>query len=275
MDQLVKEKAKYTVEKSIYDVKQVFLGFTKISKILFYVFLIGFIPAYFIAKYSTSAAYDLKYAGQLVTAKESTVLASPLEQTPVKVFSLGGNAYSAMAGVSNTNLDVAVSTTDYEFEFKDSAGVTLTRSKGTFYLLPNTQTSLIVPRIESEFPIVSGILKIGTPRFQKRISISQVDLQASTPSSYFQLEPVAYVLEGSVYNNSPYTLKQVTLKFLLFDEKDNLVGVSSREEFSVGSFERRSYKQVWSGSTTESTQNVVRVAVFPDTNVLDFQNLRQ
>ena len=114
-------------------------------------------------------------------------------------------------------------------------------------------------------------MAIDKPVFQKRIRLVKVSLQAPQPNNYNQSDPPALVTEGNVYNDSPYSLKSVTLKFILYDGFGKVVTVSSRTEYSMRPYERRSYKHLWSYI---NSREIGSVKVIADTNTLDPENIR-
>ena len=109
-----------------------------------------------------------------------------------------------------------------------------------------------------------------TIAWQKRLNISAVNFSISLPQTFEQYSPLAFVAQGDFVNNSPYTLSKVRLTFVLFDQNQNIIGVSQRDESTVTPFERRAYKQLWPNMTAG---NLSRVDVTADTNTLDPSNL--
>ena len=271
MESLVKEKAKYQVEKSLYETGHTFMQFTPVGRALFLIFLLGSIPAYYGSKYASIKYFDLVYSKSHISAKPSTVLASPLVNSAVSIYPTSERSYSALATITNPNLDISVGTTNYSVRFFDSSGKELYKYSDSFFLSPNEQKYLVVPRIDTDFAPASAKLEFTDPHFVKRFTIPKISFQSPTPQVYSQSTPQAFVVEGGVYNDSPYFLKIVRVKVLLYDSGGKVVGATSTELGSVKPFERRSYKLLWPGQPYFA---VARAQAFPETNVLDPENLR-
>ncbi len=270
MESLIKEKAKYQVEKSVYETGYAFMQFTKWGRILFLVFLIGIVPVYALSKYISIAYFDTVYKSLRLSSKPSTVLASPLTISPVEVFRVTNSIYSARAVIKNPNLDIAVGSSPVRVDFYDSAGSLIYTATDTYHILPNGEYDVVVPRIETTSAIVDAKINADNPHFQKRLNIPKVDFQTPTPE-IVNNGSGGVGIEGTVYNGSPFALKKVLLKVYLFDASNKLIAVSSRTENSMKPFERRAYHIVWPAG---STAGLYRVETKADTNVLDPENLR-
>lgn len=271
MESLVKEKAKYQVEKSLYETGYTFMQFTPVGRTLFLIFLLGSVPVYFLAKFVSIKYFDTVYTKNHISAKASTILASPLVSSPVTIYPTGERSYSALATITNPNLDISVASTNYTVRFYDASGRELYKYTDTFFLLPNEQKYIVVPRVDTDFAPASAKLEFTDPHFVKRFTIPKISFQSPTPQIYSQSTPQAFVVEGGVYNDSPYFLKIVRVKVLLYDAAGKVVGTTSTELGSVKPFERRGYKLLWPGQPYFA---VARAQAFPDTDVLDPNNLR-
>lgn len=265
-----KEKLELRIAESELWIRELLANFSPFQRTIIGFCLICIIPGYFFAK---SISYNLakKELGEtLLTAKPSFLAAEKIQVGSVRIAKSGNGAYSAAVTVVNPNTNLSLPETTARMELKSGEQVLFTEDI-KFFLLPGQSKELVLPRALSSLPITSGQLLIPDQlSWQKRFSIQTVKLIASTPTAFNQIDPTAFVVEGTIVNQSPYLLKKTTINFLLYDKQGTMLGASSRSEFDIKPFERRAYKQLWPGMYSES---VTRVEVLPETNVLDSSNL--
>lgn len=268
---LIKEKIEVAIGESELKVQNQFSQFPKFLRWFIIVSLIGFIPAYFGAKAISNYYWQKQYSTSLTLAKPSFTQAKEPTVQRLDITSLGPGKYAAVATVINENLDLSLENGAYQFNFFNNRGESVYKETKNFFLLPNQKKYLVAPNISSSDEIISGTLTFPNKlNWQKRINIPQVQLLANKPGTYNQLEPLAFVAEGSVVNNSPYNLGQIRLAFLLLDNSGKIIGTSQRYESTLMPTERRAYKQLWPG--IYSTE-VAETKVIAETNTLDGTNL--
>lgn len=270
MESIVKEKTKYEVEKSIYETTSTFSSFNKISKILIFIFLLGSIPAYYISKLAATSYFTKSYESFAFSAKPSSFLASSLVVSNVTIFDINEAQFAASADILNPNLDLAVGSSPYLFTFFDSAGQEVFRVKDSFFMYPNEKKVLVVPRIEKKLKPVSAKLSIENPKFIKRITTPEVRLETQKPIITNQFEPFGLSIDGDVLNNSPYTLKLVKVRILLYNQSGRVVAATSTEQSALKPFEKRAYKIIYPGIWNF---NATRAEVFADTDVFNPENI--
>ncbi len=246
-----------------------FRGLPAWKRVIILILTIGIIPSYLGARFGTEYYLSQKY-GQAALSGHA---AFNLSQDPIvgefQIIRNPNNTYSAVVQVSNPNLDLSASGMTYTATFQAS-GRQIT-SSGTFYLLPNEKKYLVFPRIDSGTSVVtSGALKIDNVNWQKRLNLPDVALRASEPLLYDEANPLQFIAEGSIINDSPYQVGTARIVFLLFDSNNKIIGVSQRDESRLLPFGRRAYKQLW--SSIYSSQ-VSRVQVIPSTNILEPGNI--
>ncbi len=228
------------------------------------------IPTYLIARIGTEQFLTQKYARQALTAQA----AYQTSQNPVvgkmSIIRNPNSTYSGVVLVTNPNLDLAATGITYSAKFTDSNKNTVYSTGGTLYLLPNEKKYLVFPKIESEAAISSGTIEIGEVKWQKKLNIPEVALRATEPILYDEANPLTFIAEGSIINDSPYQVATARIVFLLFGENNEIIGVSQRDESRLVPYGRRAYKQLWPG--LYRTQ-VKKVQVIPVTNSLDPKNI--
>lgn len=190
--------------------------------------------------------------------------------------SLDKNTFSAVATVANDNLDLSADSVAYNFQLYDAQNNLITPTSGdttgqTFFL-PNQTQYIVLPKVTTAAPIASVNLQFdsSTIHWQSRLSIPIAQIITDTPQNYEQLNPLAFVVEGSYQNNSPYDIQNVQLVFLVYDKNNNIIAVSERLDNDLAPYERRSYKQLWPNVYTDQVQSV---KVVGQVDTLDNSNL--
>lgn len=265
-----KEKLELRIAESELWVRELLGNFAPWQRKVITLCLLLIIPGYIGAKALGYSMNQKQLAPSLLTAKPSFTSSQNIQIGTVRIAKSGNTTYSAAVKIVNPNTDLSLPETTAKLEFKSGKEVVYSEDV-KFFLLPGQSKELVVPRAVSISSITSGELILPEKlSWQKRFSIQNVKLNASTPSAYNQTEPTAFVVEGAVANQSPYLLKKTVINFVLYDKQGAMLGASSRSEFDIKPFERRAYKQLWPGIYTDS---VTRVEVLPETNTLDSSNL--
>jgi hypothetical protein len=268
---LLKDKIEITVAEAELNTQQALRQFPPLARWLLILAILAIIPAYFISKSLALKYWEQRYKAAKITAKPSFTDAKALEVTKVVIIPLTANSVAAVVSLRNENVDLSLEQVPYIINFYDVNKDIVSTIQDKFFLLPNEEKYLIVPKVTSSFPIVSGEIQIpDNLPWKKKINLPQVNLLTSVPVGSEQSSPPAYAVDGSFTNNSPYSLKQVRLYFILKNPQGEIVGVSQRDEFSVNPFERRSFKQLWPDF---SPGPVATITVLPETNTLDKANI--
>ncbi len=243
---------------------------SKLFRVTFIIFILLIIPGYFLAKLAGQKIGDSYFKKDLISSHASFNNPTPLSPEKVRILNLGNNEFAAYSQVTNSNLDLSAGTANYKFSFYSTTGRLVQAIPGKTFFLPNQKKYIMVPRLESVEPIGSGNLEFSKMTWQKKLSIPEVHLSTTPPNLYEQSEPAAFVAEGSVLNDSPYSLSTVRLTFLLYGQTGQIIAVSQRDEFNLPPFGRRAYKQFWNNFDSNS---VTRAQIFAETNTLDSKNL--
>jgi hypothetical protein len=235
------------------------------------ILVVAIIPSYFIAKSVAFNIWQARYKQGAITAKPS--FTNPVAPKTSNVFltTIGPGQYAAAVKITNPNLDLSLDNIPYEVDFLNSQKQQIYNYKDTLFLLPNQSKYLVVPTfsVTDQITYTSLVLPQTLP-WQKRLQIPQVSLITSLPTTFTQNSPQAFVVQGDVYNNSPYALSKVRLTFIIFDTSGNIIGTSQRIESTFAPFERRTYKQLW---PNVAISNLGGVSVAADTDTLDSSNL--
>jgi hypothetical protein len=241
------ESAVLALQESTLSIRKAYHGMAPLKQGLVMFFLIAMIPLYLGVRFGTEKIMAAQYARKALSSHPSYTVTNPPVIGDVKIIKNNNGTFSAYAELENPNLDLSADNISYSIALQNSAGESIYPVSGTTYLLPDEKKFIVVPKIESTENIVRGTLTLGDVDWQKRISIPQVQLKVSEPTLLEEVNPLTFVAEGSVVNNSPYALRSVRLVFFIYDANGRAIGVSQRDEFTIPAFGRRAYKQLWPG----------------------------
>lgn len=233
--------------------------------------IVSIIPAYVLVRIGSEQYLTQQYGRQALSAHSAfNASQSPLVG-PMSIVRNPNNTYSGLALVTNPNIDLAATGIAYTAEFLNAGGEVTYTAEGSMYLLPNEKKYVVIPRVDiTKGAIVSGKLTLGTANWQKKLSIPEVKLRATEPILKDESNPLTFIVEGSVINESPYQVGSARIVFILYDSADKIIGVSQRDEYRLVPFGRRTYVQQWPGIYRDQ---VKKVQVMPSTNTLDPLNI--
>lgn len=261
-----------TIQDGIFRVKQWFTGLPKWERVVLITLLVLLIPGLFAVRYGSELFYTKSYNQLALAAHPAFNTPDPLVVGTAKVVQNSNDASSAYVEVTNPNLDLALESLNYTFHFFNSSHEEITTTSGKTYMLPNQKKWIVVSKVSSLQPISSATFEVTDQQlnWQKRLDLPDVNLKMSEPYIYQEINPLSTSAEGAVVNNSPYNLSQVSLLLVLYDKNNQVLAVSTREEFSLTAFERRAYKLQWPGIYRS---DVAKIDLQAYTNTLDPTNI--
>lgn len=269
---LATETAIIAGEESELAAKNFFSSMARWQKVVFYVGLILIVPGYFVAYYGSNAIVKSRYEKNLLQAHAAFAQAKPISTTSVTVLKVTTGQYTAYFQVTNNNLDLVAPSVPYSVDFFNQTGEKIYTAQGNTFLLADQKKYIVIPRIDNREEIASAKLSITEVKWQKRLTVPQVSFKTPAPELYDQtlIDPSQLIAEGSVVNNSPYTIKKIKITFFLYDRSGHVAGVNVRDEGNLLAFGRRAYKQSWPNLTAA---DISKVEISVDVNTLDQSNL--
>lgn len=268
---LFSEQFKYNARLGLFYTSQAIASVPPFQRIAIMFCIIALLPAYWITRVASNGYYRALYYTSEVEAHPSFENPKAVVTGPVKLLSAGTNSYSAYVQIKNENDSLAARTGNYKFTFSNKQGEQIYTTGGKFYMLPGQTKYLVVPRFNATEPVSSSSVEISEVAWQNRIEIPKVALSKSLPQTYNQPDPQAFVVEGTISNDSPYNVGDARITYLLYNTNNNIISVSQRDEFNLRPQERRAYKQLWPGVFTT---DIGKVDVVLETNVLDPTNVK-
>lgn len=219
------------------------------------------VPLFFIFKYSFSALFIRNY--QPPTVMTERPLPQPLTVIDRLVFDLGDSNYAGLVRIKNINLERGVPELAYSVKFKTIGGTVLTEIAGKTFVLPASEKILAFPKFTSEKKPELIEFSFIEPKFLYKPQIPAVSLEAQR--ILIERTSSGFYVNAGVKNLSPFTISQVYLPVLLYDNASKIVGVNSTVINSVRSSEIRTFRFVWSKDVPEA----VRAEINPEINIFD------
>ncbi len=273
---LLKQKVELEIEEAEFNIGKKLNQFPPLIKWAIIIAAIGIIPAYLITVKISVGYWQKKYSPLELTGKPSFTNPIDLEIVNLGVLAYNNNFYSALAEITNKNLELSAPEIYYQFVFFDQQGKEIAVSsgdtKGQTFILPDQTKYVVSAKVASLNQIKSAQLQITKKiLWQNKLSIPKVKLTTSLPTYGNQADPLAFTVSGYVQNASSYQLSQARLIFIIYGASKQIAAVSQRDEFDLKPYERRAYQQLWPNMSFGNIQNVKVVA---ETNVLDPSNLK-
>lgn len=229
------------------------------------------VPGYLIARIGTEQYLAQQYGREALSAHAAFSTANDPVIGKMNIIRNPNNTYSGVVQITNPNLDLAATDIAYTATFESSNKQPLSSASGTMYLLPNEKKYLVFPRIDNPSSGVAfGSVKLSGVKWQKKLNIPEVKLRAPEPILKEETNPLTFIAEGSIINDSPYQIGSARIVFLLYNSSNEIIGVSQRDESKLLPFGRRAYKQLWPGFYTSQ---ISKVQVIATANPLDPANL--
>lgn len=269
-ENLQKQKIELEIEEKELEAKEFVESYSPFKRYLLITVVILIIPAFFVAKYITSALYYSGYVKTAPAAHQAAFVTLPAVIMESKIIPLAANNYSAYALVKNQNKDLVDSSQKYIFDFKNKAGNSIGSVSGTDFLLPGQLKYLIVPTVT--LSAVPDHVDVSLPNqtWQKKIDIPNIVFDSPLPTHADSQDPPGFTVDGTFRNQSHLTLHAVTVKAIVHDKNGAVIAVTSRTENTVSPQQLRGYHLYWP-QFLEALQGRVEINV--ETNPFDPANL--
>jgi len=190
------------------------------------------------------------------------VVKEPLKVVETKIFDLGGGSYSGYARVRNINLESGVRSQPYSAEFRTYGGTSLNKIQSQTFILPSTDKILVFPRFTADRKPDELTVTLGETRFVSKPSLPLIDFGVQRVST--TVESGELRIKAGIINNSPVGLSRVGLPVVLYNNSNEVVGVSYTFVNDLQSRETRTFEYFWPINFVPA-----RVEILPEINVFD------
>jgi hypothetical protein len=269
---LKKQELELEVQQTRYNVIHFFKSMPRWWAILSAVAIILIIPGFFIAKYTTSYFYYKTLSKTTSLVHSAVVSTFPVKVESVAAVQISGSSYAAYAQIKNQNSGLTSPDISYTFHFLDANNKEIGTATGDDFLLAGEEKYIVAPRTSLPSVPSQVTVDISPSAWQARTQLPTVILTSTTPTfSNASNGNSGLTIYGSVLNQSVYTLGAVQINGFAYDSKGNVIAVAQTVVNTVLPSENRAYQLYW---PTDIASQVVSVKVFPETNILDANNIQ-
>jgi hypothetical protein len=223
--------------------------------------LILAIPMYFILKISFTQVFIAGIRPVQIIHQEATK--APLEVIEKRVFDLGDGTYTGFVRVKNNNSEWGVPEQGYRFEFKSSSGSLITGTDGTTFILPFSEKLIVFPRFSSPNKPSTVNFVLKDTHFIRPPNMPTLELEIQRKS--LDLQTTQTLVNAVIVNRTPFTIRRVDMPVLLYDSKNQIIGVNYTNINDLKSSESRSFQYIW----YNRINNVARVEIITELNIFD------
>ena len=226
----------------------------------FAIALLALIPFYYLAKFGFVQLAMRHYSGPQIIY--STAAKEPLQILEKKIFALSNNSYAGYVKIKNINLEWGVPDQAYAAEFKTLGGTVLATVSGSNFILPASEKLIVFSRFTSDKKPDELTVALADTHF-----VRKPDLEVN-----FELQrigilnnPDGLVIIAGIKNLTAYTIKQIDLPVVVYNTKNEIIGVNSTSINNIQSFETRTFQYLW----PIQIPSVTRAEINPEVNVFD------
>ncbi len=230
-----------------------------------FIFLVAF-PMYFGVR---EAVYNV--AMSAYHAPKVTELAErlPLEIIEQGFLKSGDNNYTPYVKLKNLNLDWGVPDLEYSADVKTLDGTMLSTVTGASFILPATDKYILLPRINSsKTPTSIDFSLLGSKFVLKPVTFPEVNIDVQR--TQVGIVDGQTVLSAVLKNNSPFTIAQVDIPVILYNERTQIVGLNYTNINDLKSGELRSFQLTW----PSILPGILRAEISPELNVFNKELLQ-
>lgn len=183
----------------------------------------------------------------------------------------GNNTYDLVAKVTDPNDIFGAKNFKYTFTLKDSEGKVIAVKDGSSYILPADTRYIAELGVQTENNAVPATMSVAVsdPDWVELGSVEKPLINAYN-KKFAPLEMgVGSQADGTVRNDSPYDLKNISITILLRGSDGKIIGVNQTQAVSVRVKEERDFRLTWPYSLGA---DVASMEVDAQSNVFDSAN---
>lgn len=236
---------------------------TQVSRAWWYalgIAVVATIPVFYIFKYSFIQVLMRSYQPPQIIYTQA--IQQPLQITDKKIFSLGGNSYSGFARIKNINLEWGTASQGYTVQFKTLGGTLITQVSGSTFILSASEKLLIFSRFTSDQKPEVILVTLSPTTFLLK---PQVDISLNLERVNLQNGAGGTQVSAAITNLTAFTIKQINLPVVLYNNKNEIMGINFTYINDVLSGETRTFSYAW----TNQVSGVVRAEITSEVNIFD------
>ena len=138
----------------------------------------------------------------------------------------------------------------------------MTKVRGILFFLPASEKLLVFARFSSDSEPQTLDVSLGDTKFIRKPDIS---VNYELERINFSNNPSGARVSAGIKSLSAFTVKQINLPVVVYDNQNTVVGVNSTYISEVASGETRTFQYTW----PLSLPGAVRAEITPEINVFD------
>jgi hypothetical protein len=269
---LKKQELELEVQQTQYNIVHFFKSMPRWWAILSATVIILIIPGFFIAKYTTSYFYYKALSKTAALVHSAVVSTFPVKVESVAAVQISGSSYAAYAQIKNQNSGLTSPDIAYIFHFFDANNKEIGTATGDDFLLAGEEKYIVAPKTTLPSAPSQVTVDISPSAWQARTQLPTVILTSTIPTfSNASNGNSGLTIYGSVLNQSVYTVGAIQINGFAYDAKGKVIAVIQTVVNTILPSENRAYQLYW---PTDIASQVASVKVFPETNILDTNNIQ-
>lgn len=185
-----------------------------------------------------------------------------LEVVEKKIFELPGNNFYGLVRVKNINLEWGVPKQEYSVQYQTLGGTTVASFAAVTYILPASEKIIVLPRFSAEKKPDVLNFNLSETKFVRK---PQVVVNLETSRLNIQNQNASLLVTAVVKNLIPFTIRQIDLPVVLYNNKNEMVGANFTNVNTVSASETRSLQYFW----PIMVEGAIRAEVIPEANIFD------
>lgn len=155
----------------------------------------------------------------------------------------GETSYDVLVQLNNSDPEWGISRLKYKIILKDKFDKIVGERERISFILPGQEKSIIEVGIATDRVVQSSEVEVELQEIQKLQQ--DIDFNIEIDKSSFSIADDKSLVEGTLFNNTPFSFDRVDIAVILFDKNDNVIGLNYT---NIGSFvtkTRRSFVAQW------------------------------
>lgn len=172
--------------------------------------------------------------------------AQDIQVNEVKILISGPDTYYVYARVANPNANLALRKLDYTFKLLGASDETLGSAAGETYLLPGEDKYIISPSFHLAAPAVRSEFVIDNPEIKWSKVGELRDLQFDFENiTWSKSSDRPFFTAAQLKNQNPYIISTLEVIVVLYDLKNQVIGVNTTILNLLQPDEKRFFRVVW------------------------------
>lgn len=174
----------------------------------------------------------------------------------------GETNYDILVQLKNNNAEWGVSRLKYKILLLDKFDKVVGEKERISFILPGEEKNLIEVGVKTDRVADKAKLEVDLQEIQKLKQ--NIDLNIQIEKSSYSVNNNKSIVEGSLFNNSPFTFDRVNVAVVLYDKAGNVVGLNYTNFGPFVTKTRRSFIAQWPETIFA---DVEKIYIEPSVNV--------